>query len=535
MLQVLCIYPNLIHPWPVSGIALWLGLVQDVLIPIGLGIVDSRFCKWVSNVYRCSTKKIEEKLPHVGLDGKFRPFGSTGQPQSLEINQDRNVRAFQSVEHRFPITNGSLYTSIDGRLPVIHNYRRNKDQRGGPKAQEKQSSNVALHSSHLSRQVEFSDNPPKMFPSCGNCQADQCPSHSNLHHLSPHYINEQLNLLQLARNVHQQPLANHNPLALARATQSQESLNYLGVKNDLGRFFSGSSEANLRADSTQPQCVRNNSRNLVRLNRLRLSRSEDSLTGLQREFGNKPRPTPTKPASAAPADSNKPKNYRTKININVPNAYSSSDEDYLTDVTVTHVNDAFDSLSSKSGYSITTEANCDFEFFQSRERSATSASQTDLRNAKDGYYLLENRPLYHSEDFLASKAGSQTDLNKNFRITRSNSKRSLENFRAFIQNEEADLRNNNSPVKTTLQRSSSYMTLEDRQNLKQNKHVLRSDSNLLERFGEVRQKVKSIEYLPGSNASTIFVEDLGGYFGDGRGKYVGSVPDLKKVFISEYI
>lgn len=63
-LQVLCIYPRLIHPWPVAGIAVWLGLVQDLLIPIGLGIVDSRFCQWVSNVYRCSSKSVEEKLPH---------------------------------------------------------------------------------------------------------------------------------------------------------------------------------------------------------------------------------------------------------------------------------------------------------------------------------------------------------------------------------------------------------------------------------------------------------------------------------------
>lgn len=63
-LQVLCVYPRLIHPWPVAGIAIWLGLVQDLLIPIGLGIVDSRFCQWVSNVYRCSGKSVEEKLPH---------------------------------------------------------------------------------------------------------------------------------------------------------------------------------------------------------------------------------------------------------------------------------------------------------------------------------------------------------------------------------------------------------------------------------------------------------------------------------------
>jgi hypothetical protein len=71
----------------------------------------------------------------VGLDGKFRPFSSP--PQSLEVSQNQHVRALQTVEHRFPITNGSLYTSIDGRLPVIHNYRRHKDQRGTLKQKSK--------------------------------------------------------------------------------------------------------------------------------------------------------------------------------------------------------------------------------------------------------------------------------------------------------------------------------------------------------------------------------------------------------------
>lgn len=38
--------------------------IQDLLVPIGLGIVDSRLCQWVSNVYRCSSKNVDEKLPH---------------------------------------------------------------------------------------------------------------------------------------------------------------------------------------------------------------------------------------------------------------------------------------------------------------------------------------------------------------------------------------------------------------------------------------------------------------------------------------
>lgn len=67
----------------------------------------------------------------VGLDGKFRPFGLSSQPQSLDLSQQERSKSLQHTEHRFPITNGSLYTSIDGRLPVIHNYRRHKEFRTG--------------------------------------------------------------------------------------------------------------------------------------------------------------------------------------------------------------------------------------------------------------------------------------------------------------------------------------------------------------------------------------------------------------------
>ncbi|KAJ8973018.1 hypothetical protein NQ317_004616 [Molorchus minor] len=474
----------MIHPWPVAGIALWLGLVQDILIPIGLGIVDSRFCKWVSGVYRCSGKKIEEKLPHVGLDGKFRPFGSTGQPRSLEItNPQGNGRQFQPVEHRFPITNGSLYTSIDGRLPVIHNYRRNKDQRSGLKTQEKQSSNVALHSSHLSR-VEFSDTVQK-FPSCGNCEADLCPSHSNLHHLSPHYVNKHLNL-------HQGPglLPSRNG-APSRVSQSQESLTYLPTGQDKQCFYRNS-DMNLNGGTNH---VMKNSRNLVRLNKMRLSRSEDSLNELQREFGNVTRIHVQK--SRNPAE-DRPKNYRTTVNINVQNGYSSSDDDCLTDTndpSNANPNDTFDSMSSKSCYSITTEANCDFEFFQSRERLPANLPQVESAGAPNNneqYYPLSNSSYQSSE--IVPKSSLPNDMDKNFRITRSNSKRSLESFRAFIESEDADLRNNNLSNTTTLQRSNSYGTLDDRKN----KHSL-------------RHKIKSIEYLPGSNTSTVYIEDLSQY------------------------
>ncbi|XP_001808976.2 uncharacterized protein LOC100141756 [Tribolium castaneum] len=389
-LIILCIYPGLVDPWDVAGVALWLGLVQDVLIPTGLGIVDSRFCKWVSNVYKCSNNRGGDKLPHVGLDGKFRPFSSP--PQSLEVAQ--NQRVMQTIEHRFPITNGSLYTSIDGRLPVIHNYRRHKDQRG-----------VKTEFSHVRPEQAYQRH--NLEYSCRSCEADLCPSHSNLHHLSPQYINKQLNLIQ-----------NKNPLT-KRTSLSQESLRYIPETH----FY-------------QEQIK--NSRNLVRLNKMRLCKSEDSLNDVTRELKFKATPDRVE--------------------------YSSSDEEYLPE------NRNFDTLSSQSSYSITTEANCDFEFFQNNKERV----------------VFENKV-----------------------------------------------------ARPKIQRSSSYMTLEDR-NKKRNKKLLRSNSKLSDCTHNIRNKVKSVEYLPNSNASTVFIEDVF-YFNYpnqrkwGERNYVGSVPDLKKVFISEYI
>ncbi|XP_034240238.1 uncharacterized protein LOC117644734 [Thrips palmi] len=38
----------------------------------------------------------------------------------------------QNVHHpKFPITNGSLFTSLDGHIPIVHNYRRRRDMQMG--------------------------------------------------------------------------------------------------------------------------------------------------------------------------------------------------------------------------------------------------------------------------------------------------------------------------------------------------------------------------------------------------------------------
>lgn len=128
--------------------------------------------------------------------------------------------------------------------------------------------------------------------------------------------------------------------------------------------------------------------------------------------------------------------HRTKVEFNIQNGYSSSDEDYLTDVNDTinnnnnNENENFDSSSSKSCYSITTEANGDFEFFQSNDKLTDEMSSLDIQNSvssNDEFYIINNvnnRPIMTSfKPVSMPRNSSQTDLNRNFRITRSNSKR----------------------------------------------------------------------------------------------------------------
>lgn len=247
---------------------------------------------------------------------------------------------------------------------------------------------------------------------------------------------------------------------------------------------------------------------------------------------------------ARPKQQKRHRSYCTKVEVNIQNGYSSSDEDYLTDANTTNPNDNFDSMSSKSLYSITTEANCDFEFFQSKEQLATDIPSIDtrisMRDSMECYPGNSRSEMssFKQSDHLSSRNSSFTDLNKNFRITRSNSKRSLENFQTFIEIQSMDFKNNSISDKSTLQRSNSYATLEDRKSRKQG---LFNAESKLER-SNFRPKIKSVEYLPNSDVSTVYIEDatqFNHYISDknytNTQKCIGSVPDLKKVFISEYI
>lgn len=56
----------------------------------------------------------------AGLHGKFRPYN--GSLQDARRPPPPSSGSGEAV--RFPITNGSLFASLDGRVPVLHNYRR---------------------------------------------------------------------------------------------------------------------------------------------------------------------------------------------------------------------------------------------------------------------------------------------------------------------------------------------------------------------------------------------------------------------------
>lgn len=251
----------------------------------------------------------------------------------------------------------------------------------------------------------------------------------------------------------------------------------------------------------------------VGVGHLRLSKSEDSLCDVQ----------------------------RGKFEQNVPHPYEKSDasdseDDYFSDNgDVTRVSD---DESSKSSYSITTEANCDFDFYQAKDEKHlggfTSShahetfdylttnsypvdSQTDapilqtfkprmiprISTGKDNITVVS---MEHVDQIKAVKL----DVNRNFRITRSNSKRSLENFRAFVDDNFDSHRDVIHPNHT--QRSYSYVDLDDTVKYNDNNNKFESTwSGLDLSYGNEIIGKKQVNPIS------------------------GSVPDLKKIFISDYL
>ncbi|XP_057320632.1 uncharacterized protein LOC130664639 isoform X2 [Microplitis mediator] len=103
---VISIRPELLQGFCTpQNIAIWLPLIKDTLLPVFLAIFDKMFCRYVAKVY---TKQDNlRKLAHCGVDGKFRHFEQDAE-YKLQLNLNHGLK--------FPLTNGSLY----GRL---HNHQ----------------------------------------------------------------------------------------------------------------------------------------------------------------------------------------------------------------------------------------------------------------------------------------------------------------------------------------------------------------------------------------------------------------------------
>ncbi|PSN31822.1 hypothetical protein C0J52_27410 [Blattella germanica] len=119
--------------WSLPALVLWAGLAEEFLLPILLALCDRNFTAWVANIYTCRDRRVADLArQHQGLDGKFRVFNSQSLQQSevptsnQQQTQQQQQQQLPQEPVKFPITNGSLFTSVDGRLPIIHNYRRGK-------------------------------------------------------------------------------------------------------------------------------------------------------------------------------------------------------------------------------------------------------------------------------------------------------------------------------------------------------------------------------------------------------------------------
>ncbi|XP_069702877.1 uncharacterized protein [Periplaneta americana] len=134
--------------WSLPALVLWAGLAEECLLPVLLALCDRNFTTWVANIYTCRDRRVADLArQHQGLDGKFRVF-STQSLQVPEVQTPNPLQHQQQEPAKFPITNGSLFTSVDGRLPIIHNYRRGKGMRTTGVLPPPQIANVGLTKRH---------------------------------------------------------------------------------------------------------------------------------------------------------------------------------------------------------------------------------------------------------------------------------------------------------------------------------------------------------------------------------------------------
>lgn len=252
------------------------------------------------------------------------------------------------------------------------------------------------------------------------------------------------------------------------------------------------------------------------MNQLRLSKSEDSLCG----------------------------KFDQKMLLRCEKSEASdSDDDYFSDTGNLDVARVSDDESSKSSYSITTEANCDFEFYQTKSETKYDDYETNDFTSSHSHqtyeYLHQEEPkqeipilqtfkpqmipristskdnitVVSMEHHLDRPSVVKLDVNRNFRITRSNSKRSLENFKAYIDDNTLDT-SDTIALPNHTQRSYSYVDLDD---------TVRNNN--------VGNKFESAW----TGLDLTYTKDVLGGKNNKQMNTGGSVPDLKKIFISDYL
>lgn len=356
---------------------------------------------------------------------------------------------------------------------------------------------MGIHATHIRRQnsrdnfVNSYQKHPQNF--CGSCEP---PNRSNI---LPR--NTSVNFSKQTPGI----LVNNRRFLEKKSSLSQSSLN---------------NQTFVKSDASIP---------MLRRNVLRLSKSEDSLSNVHSDLRN---------FKQDPEAFQKKKQNRGAANAQLLDYSSSEEEESFTDsINVNDTTQNFDTLSSESCCSITTDGNCDFEFYQNSSsynlNSVSSGNLASLDLSEKGNNVVSMRVTnQESEDGARkgrmSRASSQRslldDIGPNFRITRSNSKRSLENFRAYVSE-------NSFVSEVKVQRSNSFVRLEDKMN-----DLARSNSRLSD--GKSKMKFKSAEALNLGYNNVVCIEDSVDFcVVDGRvgTRYGGSVPDFKKIFISEYI
>lgn len=295
---------------------------------------------------------------------------------------------------------------------------------------------------------------------------------------------------------------------------------------------------------------------------------------------------------------------------------SSDDEYFNNSITFNDDMKNYDTISSQSCCSITTEANCDFEFFaQQNNDTKPSLHSYRLKNGEnmspklnDSYIMCLSpnkstgsntklpvmrsfKPLIcktpsDSSSITISNSGSDgqlkknlnispksdTKIGKNFRIRRTNSKRSLDNLDTYMNDSSKMERTNSNRSCDLLRPKMDKGTYVIRSNSNKSYDIMRSypnisETNLIYRkpsitrlnlknlnsscihfsdnndryngnFGKIDKHRNSTPVLSMDSLSSVLNHRGISYLDNGdicNHNYGGSVPDFKKIFVSEFI